>query len=135
MFRPVEALVIPLLGLDCILLDKATMAQFEANSNWVRQESSFRSTQTVIPAIHRMSDQSQQVRVPAVQADGTCNEVDRIYLRPQHGMVVTAYACPAPLFNTHVVVEPTIPSGPHVYGSNQSQPFERVLVARTVSTW
>ena len=50
--RPVDALVIPSLGPDQILLDNATMARFGAVLNWKRQRLNFLSSKTSIPTDH-----------------------------------------------------------------------------------
>ena len=53
--RSVDALTIPSLGPDRILLDNATMARFGAVLDWKRQRLFFLSSKTSIPAVHRLS--------------------------------------------------------------------------------
>ena len=61
----VEALVVPSLGPDSILLDNSVMSIFGAVLDWENQVSSFSSTGNSIPAVHRTSHPTSRPADPS----------------------------------------------------------------------
>lgn len=53
--RRIDALVIPSLGPDQILLDNDAMSRFGAVLDWKNERLTFESSKTTIPAVHRYS--------------------------------------------------------------------------------
>ena len=90
--RSVDALVIPSLGPDQLLLDNATMATFGAILciDWKRQRLNFLSSKTSIPAVHRLASKSTDSApscVAAVHSDAMEHDVllsERIDLKARH---------------------------------------------------
>ena len=64
--RRIDALVIPSLGPDQILLDNDVMSRFGAILDWKNQRSTFSSSTVTIPATHRSPDTRSQVTLSTV---------------------------------------------------------------------
>ena len=139
--RSVDALVIPSLGPDQILLDNATIANSGAILVWKRQRPNFLSSKTSIPAVHRLASKSIDSApscVAAVHSDAMEHDVlltERIDLKAHHMVVVTAYTNTKPYVDTAVVVEPWLPSEPELSCSNPQPVFEKIMVVSAVATW
>ena len=143
--RRIDALVIPSLGPDQILLDNDVMSRFGAVLDWENQRLNFSSSNISIPATHRSPDTCSHVTpstvspsVAAVHKDAETHAVklrSRINLRPRHGAVITAFTDAKPLKDTEVVIEPRILSEQEMSCENCPVEFERVIVARTLATW
>ena len=120
----VEALVVPSLGPDSILLDNSDMSIFGAVLDWENQVLSFPSTGNSIPVVHRTShpasrpaDQSTASSDPnlSVAAVHDAEGVDvslreRVDLKPRHEALVVAFTDCPPTHDSTVVVEPFIMS-------------------------
>ena len=143
--RRIDALVIPSLGPDQILLDNDVMSRFGAILDWKNQRLTFSSSTVTIPDTHRSPDARSQVTsstvlrsVAAVHKDAevhavkVCNPID---LRPRHSAVITAFADMKPLQDTEVIIEPRILSENEMSCDIRPVEFERVAVARTLTTW
>ena len=61
----VEALVVPSLGPDSVLLDNSVMFSFGAVLDWENQVLSFPSTGNSIPAVHRISHSASRPADPS----------------------------------------------------------------------
>ena len=143
--RRIDALVIPSLGPDQILLDNDVMSRFGAILDWKNQCLTFSSSTVTITATHRSPDARSQVTsstvlrsVAAVHKDAEVHTVtlcNRIHLRPRHSAVITAFTDIKPLQDTEVIIEPRIRSENDMFCDNRPVDFERVIVARTLTTW
>ena len=142
--RLVDALVIPSLGPDQLLLDNATMSRFGAVLDWKHQWLRFLSTKSFIPAVHRILTPSAKskdplaptVAVAAVHKDSHEQDValsERV--KCCHATVAIAYTNTKPSIDTEVVVEPCILSKTELSHSDRPTVFEHAIVARTVATW
>ena len=95
----VEALVVPSLGPDSILLDNSVMSILGAVLDWENQVLSFSSTGNSIPAVHRISHPASRpadpstassdpnLSVAAVHHDAEGVDVslrERVDLKPRH---------------------------------------------------
>ena len=111
--RRIDALVIPSLEPDQILLDNYVMSRFGAILDWKNQRLTFSSSTVTIPATHRSPDARAQVTsstvlrsVAAVHKDAEVHAVklcDRIDLRPCHSAVITVFTDMKPLQDTEVI--------------------------------
>ena len=124
--RLVDALVIPSLGPDQLLLDNATMSRFGAVLDWKHQRLRFLSTKSSIPAVHRILTPSAKskdpcaptVAVAAVHMDSHEQDVtlsERADIKSRHATVVIAYTNTKSSIDTEVVVEPCITSETEPY--------------------
>ena len=104
----VEALVVPSLGPDSVLLDNSVMFIFGAVLDWENQVLSFPSTGNSIQAVHRTSHPASRPVDPSTASSDSnlsaaavhhdAEEVDvslreRIDLKSRHEAVVVAYTC------------------------------------------
>ena len=136
----IDELVILSLGPGQILLDNDAISRFGAILDWKNQRLTFSSSTVTIPATHRSPDTRSQVTsstvlrsVAAVHKDAEVHAVklcNRIDLRPRHGVVMTAFIDIKPL-----KIRKLSPSENEMACDNRPVEFERVIVARTVTTW
>ena len=143
--RRIDALVIPSFGPDQILLDNDVMSRFRAVLDRKNQRLTFSSSTVTVPATHRSPDARSKVTsstvlrsVAAVHKDAEVHAVkscNRIDLRPRHSAVITAFTNIKPLQDTEVIIEPRILSENEMSCDNRPVEFERVIVARTLTTW
>ena len=114
----IDALVIPSLGPDQILLDNYVMSRFGAILDWKNQRLTFSSTTVTISATHRSPDARSQATsstvlrsVAAVHKYAEVHAVklrNRIDLRPCHSAVITAFTDIKTLQDTEAIIEPRI---------------------------
>ena len=141
--RRVDALVVPCLGPDQILLDNDVMSGFGAVLDWDNEQLTFKSNDTVLPALHRKtstdrSPQSSTFTVAAVAREAEEHTVSlrrRYNIRPGHEIIVRAYAETQPSNDTTVVIEPRLLTADEISSGDFPIEFERVIVARTLTTW
>lgn len=140
--RRVEALVVPSLGPDQILLDNDVMSRFGAVLDWNNERLTFESSTTTVPALHRKKgghrNNSSSVCVAAVHRNAVEHPVflrERFNIRPGHAMIVQAFTDIKPLADTDVVVEPRVLSTSQMMSADAPVEFERLIVGRTISTW
>ena len=116
----VEALVVPSLGPDSILLDNSVMSIFGAVLDWKNQVLSFPSTGNSMPAVHRTShhvshpadlstaSSDPNLSVVAVHHDAEGVDVslrERVDLKRRHEALVVAFTDCPPAHDYTVVVE------------------------------
>ena len=140
-----DALVIPSVGPDQILLDNDVMSRFAAILDRQNKPLALSSSSVTIPAAHRSPDTRSQVTsftvlrsVPAVHKDAEVHSVTlctRIDLCPRRSVVITAFTDIEPLHDTEVIIELRILSKNEMSRDNRHVQFERVIVARTLTTW
>ena len=143
--RRIDALVIPSLEPDQILLDNYVMSRFGAILDWKNQRLTFSSSTVTIPATHRSPDARSQVtsstvlrsvaavhKYAEVHAVKLCNRID---LPPPS-------QCRDHCFYRHQTTprygnfyEPRILSENDMSCDHRPVEFERVIVARTLTTW
>ena len=141
--RRIDALVVPSLGPDQILLDNDAMSRFGAVLDWKNERLTFESSKTTVPATHRKrssqdSSGDHSPRVAAVHRNAKDHSVSlrhRFNIRPRHAMVVTAFTKRIPSVDTAVVIEPFILSADELSSDKCPPEFERLIIARTLSTW
>lgn len=142
---PVEALVLPSLGPDKMLLDNSIMGAFGAVLDWQAEQLTFKTSQVKIPAKHR------KTRLPSHQESDTMNcsvvalEHDKpaipVYLSKKctipadHEMAVEVHANESPDKAITALIEPRIVSEKDIEASDTPPAFRRAIVARTVCTW
>ena len=146
----VEALVVPSLGPDSLLLDNSVMSIFGAVFDWENQVMYFPSTGDSIPTVHRTSypasrpadpstvSSDSNLSVTAVHHDAEGVDVrlrERVDLKSRHEALVVAFTDCLPAHDSTVVVEPLIMSELEFLESSSSSMFEIFLVARTLATW
>ena len=120
------------------------MSRFGAILDWRNQRLTFSSSTITVPATHRSPDARSQVTsftvlrsVAAMHKDAEVHAVklcDRIDLRPRRSAVITAFTDIKPPQHTEVIVEPRILSENEMSCDNRPVEFERVIVARTLTT-
>ena len=108
--RRIDALVIPSLGPDQILLDNDVISRFGAVLDWNNQRLNFSSSTVSIPATHRSPDHRSDLTsstgshsVAALHKDAEVHAVKLrkpINLRPRHGAVITAFTDVKPSHDT-----------------------------------
>ena len=144
---PVEALVLPNLGPDKMLLDNSIMNAFGAVLDWCGEQLSFKNSTRKIPAKHKRTnsqvdtDGSAPAQISIVALDPSVGAVP-VYLRrkccipPEHEMTVDVVTENAPSETTPALIEPRIVIA-HDFESSDNVPqaFRRVVVARTVCNW
>lgn len=146
----VNALVVPSLGPDSLLLDNNVMSEFGAVLDWDHQTLSFSSTGSSIPAVHRVHNRAPsndscpslsddaQPSVAAVHRDAEATPVrlrERVDLKPLHEALVVGFSDQPPQQDCTVVVEPKIVSAEDIAADKGLAAFEKIIVARTLATW
>ena len=142
--RRIDALVLPSLGSDHMLLDNDVMSRFGAILYWRNQRLTFSSSTVTISATHRSPDARSQVTsstvlrsVAAGHKDAEVHVVklcNRIDLHPRHSAVITACTDIKPRQNMEVIVEPHTLSTKDMSCDNRPVEFERVILPGTLTT-
>ena len=145
----VEALIVPSLGPDSVLLDNGVMTIFGAVLDWENQILCFPSAGDSIPVVHRTSHPTSRpadpstassdpnVSVAAVHHDAEGVDVslrERVDLKPRHKALVVAFTDCPPAHDFTVGVEPLIMSALYFLESSSSSVFVNIIVARTLAT-
>ena len=136
---PVEALVLPHLGPDVMLLDSSIMKSFGAKLDWMTECLSFQYSKHTISAIHvRRSIQSQYCSVITQTADTQSIPVlvSRKYVVPAaHEALIRVFSTARPEKDTLALVEPRIASTHTLDGMPQDEIWQSLIIARTVTQW
>ena len=136
---PVEALVLPYLEPDVMLLDNSIMKSFGAKLDWTTQCLSFQDSKQTIPAIHvRRSAQSQYGSVITQTADTQPipELVSRKYVVPAaHEAMIRVFSTAPPEKYTLALIEPRIASTHTLDNMQQDEIWQSVIIARTVTQW
>lgn len=138
---PVEALVLPSLGPDNMLLDNSIMGAFVLD--WQAEELSFKKSKLEIKATHRKfcsptTTEADVDNCSMVALDGDIEPVP-VYLSKKccvparHEMTVEIHAAVQPPAETiTALVEPRIITADDLDSPDTPTAFQRVIVARTV---
>ena len=135
---PVEALVLPHLGPDVMLLDNSIMKSFETKLDWASECRSFQDSTQTIPAHVRSSVQSQYCSVitQTVDTPPTPVLVSRKYVIPAaHEALIRAFSTARPEKDTLALIEPRIASTHTLDDMPQDEIWQLVIIARTVTQW
>ena len=144
---PVEALVLPNLGPDKMLLDNSIMNAFGAVLDWCGEQLSFKNSKRKIPAKHRRpisqtnTNDCAPAQISIVTLDSKGGAVPvylpkRYCIPPQHEMTVEVVTKNAPHATTPAVIEPRIVTTKDMESFDTiPAAFRRILVARTVCHW
>ena len=136
---PVEALVLPHLGPDVMLLDNSIMKSFGAKLNWTTECLSFQDSRHTIPAVHvRRSVQPQYCSVITQTADTqpTPVLVSRKYVVPAaHEALIRVFSTARPEKDTLALIEPGIASIHTLDDMPHDEIWQSVIIARTVTQW
>ena len=136
---PVEALVLPHLGPDILLLDNSIMKSFGAKLDWTTECLSFQNSKHTIPAIHvRRAIQSQYCSVITQTADTQSIPVlvSRKYVVPAaHEALIRVFSTARPEKDTLALIEPRTASTHTLDGMPQDKIWQSLVIARTVTQW
>ena len=136
---PVEALVLPHLGPDVMLLDNSIMKKIGAKLDWTTECLSFQDSKYTIPAIHvRRSVQSQYCSVITQTAETQPIPVlvSRKYVVPAaHEALIRVFSTARPEKDTLALIEPRIASTHTLDDMPQDEIWQSVIIARTVTQW
>ena len=135
---PVEALVLPHLGPDVMLLDNSIMKSFEAKLDSASECRSFQDSTQTIPAHVRSSVQSQYCSVitQTVDTPPTPVLVSRKYVIPAvHEALIRVFSTARPEKDTLALIEPRIASTHTLDDTPQDEIWQLVIIARTVTQW
>ena len=135
----VEALVLPHLGPDVMLIDNSIMKSFGAKLDWTTERLSFQDSKHTIPAKHaRRSIQSQYCSVITQTAvtQSIPVLVSRKYLVPAaHEALIRVSSTARPEKDTLALIEPRIASAHTFNGTPQDEICQSLFIARTVTHW
>ena len=136
---PVEALVLPHLGPDVMLLDNSIMKSFGAKLDWARECLSFQNSTQTIPARHvRSSVQSEYCSVitQTVDTPPTPVLVSRKFVIPAaHEALIRVFSTARPEKDTLALIEPRIASIHTLDDMPEDEIWQSVIIARTVTQW
>ena len=136
---PVEALVLPHLGPDVMLLDNSIMKSFGAKLDWSSECLSFQNSTQTIPARHvRSSVQSEYCSVitQTVGTPPTSVLVSRKFVIPAaHEALIRVFSTARPEKDTLALIEPRIASIHTLDDTPEDEIWQSVIIARTVTQW
>ena len=136
---PVEALVLPHLGPEVMLLDNSIMKSFGAKIDWSSECLSFQNSTQTIPARHvRSSVQSEYCSVitQTVDTPSTPVLVSRKFVIPAAlEALIRVFSTARPEKDTLALIEPRIASIHTLDDMPQDDIWQSVIIARTVTQW
>ena len=135
----VEALVLPYLGSDVMLIDNSIMKSFGAKLDWTAERLSYQDSKHTIPAIHvRRSIRSQYCSVITQTAETQSIPalVSRQYVvHAAHEALIRVFSTVRPEKDTLALIEPRIVSANTLDGMPQDETWQSLIIARTVTYW
>ena len=136
---PVEALVLPHLGPDIMLLDNSIMKSFGAKLDWLTECLSFQDSLETIPARHVKSLVQSKYCSIITQTVGTLPTpvlVSRKVVIPAaHEALIRVFSTARPEKDTLALIEPRIASIHTLDDMPQDDIWQSVIIARTVTQW
>ena len=136
---PVEALVLPHLGPDIMLLDNSIMKSFGAKLDWLTECLSFQDSLETIPARHVKSSVQSKYCSIITQTVGTLPTpvlVSRKVVIPAaHEALIRVFSTARPEKDTLALIEPRIASIHTLDDMPQDDIWQSVIIARTVTQW
>ena len=135
-----EALVLPHLGPDVMLLDNGIMKSFGAKLDWTTEYLSFQDSRYTIPAVNvRRSVQPQYCSVitqTAYTQPTPVVVVSRKYVVPAaHEALIRVFSTARPEKDTLALIEPRIASIHTLDDMPQDEIWQSVIIARIVIQW
>ena len=136
---PVEALVLPHLGPDVMLLDNSIMKSFGAKLDWTSECLSFQDSLQTIPARHvKSSVQSEYCSVITQTVDTLPTPVlvsRKVVIPAAHEALIRVFSTARPEKDTLALIEPRIASIHTLDDMPQDDIWQSVIIARTVTQW
>ena len=136
---PVEALVLPHLGPDIMLLDNSIMKSFGAKLDWLTECLSFQDSLQTIPARHvKSSVQSEYCSVITQTVDTLPTPVlvsRKVVIPAAHEALIRVFSTARPEKDTIALIEPRIASIHTLDDMPQDDIWQSVIIARTVTQW
>ena len=143
---PVEALVLPSLGPDNMLLDNSIMGAFGGVLDWQAEELSFKKSNHTVKATHRKSRSPTKTTADTdncsvVALDGETEPVPvylskRCTVPARHEKALEVYTHTPPDAETvTALIEPRIVTSADITKPDTPKAFHRVVVARPVCPW
>ena len=136
---PVEALVLPHLGPDVMLLDNSIMKSFGAKLDWSTECLSFQDSVQTIPARHvKSSVQSEYCSVITQAVDTLPTPVlvsRKVVIPAAHEALIRVFSTARPEKDTLALIEPKIASTHTLDDMPQDDIWQSVIIARTVTQW
>ena len=136
---PVEALVLPYLGLDVMLIDNSIMKSFGAKLDWATERLYFQDSNVTIPATHvRRPLKSKYCYIVTQTADAQTVPVlvSRKYVVPvAHEALIRVFSTARPRKDTLALIEPRTASAHTHDGIPQDEIWHTLIIARTVTQW
>ena len=136
---PVEALVLPHLGPDVMLLDNSIMKSFGAKLDWSTECLSFQDSTQTIPARHvKSSVQSEYCSVITQTVDTPPTPVlvsRKVVIPAAHEALIRVFSTARPEKDTLALIEPRTASIHTLDDMPQDDIWQSVIIARTVTQW
>ena len=136
---PVEALVLPHLGPDIMLLDNSIMKSFGAKLDWLTECLSFQDSLETIPARHVKSPvQSKYCSIIMQTVDTLPTPVlvsRKVVIPAAHEALIRVFSTARPEKDTLALIEPRIASIHTLDDMPQDDIWQSVIIARTVTQW
>ena len=136
---PVEALVLPHLGPDIMLLDNSIMKSFGAKLDWLTECLSFQDSLETIPARHVKSPvQSEYCSIITQTVDTLPTPVlvsRKVVIPAAHEALIRVFSTARPEKDTLALIEPRIASIHTLDDMPQDDIWQSVIIARTVTQW
>ena len=136
---PVEALVLPHLGPDIMLLDNSIMKSFGAKLDWLTECLSFQDSLETIPARHVKSPvQSKYCSIITQTVDTLPTPVlvsRKVVIPAAHEALIRVFSTARPEKDTLALIEPRIASIHTLDDMPQDDIWQSVIIARTVTQW
>ena len=138
-YLPVEALVLPHLGPDAMLIDNIIMKAFRAKLDWAAERLSFQDSNVTIPATHmRRSLKSEYCSVITQTSDEQSVPVwvSKKYVIPAaHEAFIRLFNTVRPQKDTLALIEPRTVTATTLVGIPQHEIWQTLNVARKVTHW
>ena len=107
---PVEALVLPHLGSDAMLIDNSTIKVFGVKLDWAAERLSFRDSSITIPAIHTKIIRSKYCSVITQKSDTAIPVFvpNKYTVLPEHEAHIRVFSTARPQTDMLALVEPKV---------------------------
>ena len=136
---PVEALVLPHLGPDAMLIDNSIMKAFGAKLDWAAERLSLKGSNITVPAIHmRRPIKSKYCSVIMQKSDAKSIPVlfsNKNIIPVAHEALILVFSRARPQKDKLALIEPRIVTADTLEGMPQNEIWQTLIVARTVTYW
>ena len=138
-YLPMEALVLPHLGPDAMLIDNNIMKAFGAKLYWAAERHSLKDNNITIPATHmRRPTKSKYCSVIMQKSDAKSFPafVSNKYIIPAaHEALIRVFSTARPQKDTLALIEPRNVIADTLEGIPLDEIWQTLIVARTVTHW